>query len=97
MFDFVCDRLGSPSDFGKSWGGECDGRMQSTSAGIGLMGHSIILYMSSGARALLIALCLQVHTKGGKLRYKYSSARPHGHLVLACRGTMLYILFVLQE
>ena len=26
----VCDRLGSPSDFVKSWGGECDGRMRST-------------------------------------------------------------------
>ena len=25
---------------------------------VGLTGHSIILYMSSGARALLIALCL---------------------------------------
>ena len=47
----------------------CDGRMQSTSAGIRLTGHSIILYMSSGVRALLIALCLRVHTKGGKLRY----------------------------
>ena len=53
--------------------------MRSTSAGIGLTGHSIILYMLSGVRALLIALCLQVHTKGGKLRYKYSSGRPHGH------------------
>ena len=42
------------------------------------MGHSIILYLSSGARALLIALRLQVHTKGGKPRYKYSSGRPHG-------------------
>ena len=57
---------------------KCDGRMQSTSAGSGLMGHSIILCMSPVARALLIALCLQVHKKGGKLRYKYSSARPHG-------------------
>ena len=47
--------------------------MQGTSAGIGLTGHSIILYMSSGARALLIALCLQVHTNGGKLGYIYSS------------------------
>ena len=28
----VCDRLGSPSDVVKSWGGggECDGRMPST-------------------------------------------------------------------
>ena len=67
----------------------CDGRMRSTSAGSGLTGHSIILYVSPVARALLIALCLQVHTKGGKHRYKYSSARPHGHLVLACRGTMV--------
>ena len=81
MFDFVCDRLGSPSDLVKSWGGGgCDGRMQGTSAGIGLTGHSIILYMSSGARALLIALCLQVHTHGGKLGYIYNSGRPHGHL-----------------
>ena len=81
MFDYVCDRLGSPSDLVKSWGGggECDGRMRSTSAGIGLTGHSVILCMLSGARALLIALCLQVHTKGGKLRYKYSSGRLHGH------------------
>ena len=47
MFDLVCDRLCSPSDLVKSWG-ECDGRMQGTSAGIGLTGHSIILYMSSG-------------------------------------------------
>ena len=73
MFDFLCDRLGSPSDLVKSWGGECDGRMWSTSAGIGLKGHSVILYMLSGARALLIAVCLQVHSKGRKLRYKYSS------------------------
>ena len=73
----------------------CDDRMRSTSAGIGLAGHSVILCMLSGARALLIALCLQVHTKGGKLRYKYSSARPHGHLVLVCRGTMFidYCIF----
>ena len=71
--------------------------MQSTSAGIGLTGHSIILYMLSGARALLIALCLPVHTKGGKLRHTYSSGRPHGHLVLACRGTMFIYLCVLQE
>ena len=70
--------------------------MQSTSAGIRLTGHSIILYMSSGVHALLIALCLLVHTKGGKIRYKYSSGRPHGHLVLACRGTMVIYLCVLQ-
>ena len=37
MFGLVCDRLGSPSDLVKSWGGgECDGHMQSTSAGLGL-------------------------------------------------------------
>ena len=89
MFDFVCDRLGSPSDLVKSWGGECDGHVRSTSAGSGLTGHSIMLCMSPVARALIIALCLQVHTEGGKDRYKYSSARPHGHLVLACRGMML--------
>ena len=78
MFGLVCDRLGSPSDFVKSWRGECDGRVLGTSAGVVLMGYSIILYLSSVARALLIALRLQVHTKGGKLRYKYSSGRPHG-------------------
>ena len=72
----------------------CDGRMRSTSAGSGLTGHSIILYVSPVARALLIALCLQVHTKGGKLGYKYSSARPHGHLVLACRGTIRWLYFM---
>ena len=49
---------------------------------VGLMGHSIILYLSSGARALLIAMCLRVHTKGGKLRYKYSSGRPHGQVFM---------------
>ena len=79
LFDFVCDRLSSLSDLVKSWGGGGDSRMRSTSAGSGLTGHSIILYVSPVARALLIALWLQVHTKGGKLRYKYSSARPHGH------------------
>ena len=33
MFGLVCDRPGSPSDLVKSWGGECDGRVQGTSAG----------------------------------------------------------------
>ena len=41
MFGLVCDHLGSPSDLVKSWGGggggECDGRMQGTSAGMGLL------------------------------------------------------------
>ena len=45
---------------------------------IGLTGHSAILYMFSVPRALLIALWLQVHTNGGKLRYKYSSGRQRG-------------------
>ena len=78
MFDFVCDRLGYPSDLAKSWGGgECD---------------SIILCMSSGARALLLALCLQVHTNGGKLGYIYSSGRPHGAFVFCvCREDWIYI------
>ena len=62
--------------------------------GIGLTGHNIILYMSSGARALRIALCLQVHTKGGKLRYKYSSGRPHGHLVARVPRNDCYIIIV---
>ena len=89
--DFVWNRLGSPSDLVTSWGGGCDGRMRSTSAGIGLTGHSIILYMLSGARALLIALCLQVHTKGGKLRYKYSRGRPHGHFSVSVpRNDVIY-------
>ena len=70
----------------------CDGRMRSTSAGSGLTGHSIILYVSPVARALLIALCLQVHTKGGKLRYKYSSARPHGHLSVNMPSELYYIV-----
>ena len=38
----------------------------------GLTGHSIILYMSTGARALTIALCpVKVCTNGGKLEYIY--------------------------
>ena len=64
MFDFVCDRLGSPSDLVKSWGGECDGRMRSTSAG------------NSGINTA-VRDCMVT-------------------LVLACRGTMLYIVCVLQ-
>ena len=37
IFGLVCDRLGSPSDLVKSWGGGgYDGRMQGTSAGMGL-------------------------------------------------------------
>ena len=64
----------------------------STSAGIGLTGHSISLWMLSGARALLTALCLLMHTKGGKLRYKYSSARPHGHFSVGVpRELFMYI------
>ena len=43
MFGLVCDHLGSHAGY---LGGD------------GLTGHSIILYMSSGARALIIALCL---------------------------------------
>ena len=71
--------------------------MQTTSAGIGLTGHSIILYILSGVRALLIALCLclQVHTKGGKLRYKYSSGRPHGDLSVSVpRNDVIYIMCI---
>ena len=95
MFDFVCNRLGSPSDLVKSWGGGGDGRMRSTSAGIGLTGHSVILCMLFGARALLIALCLQVHTKGGKLRYKYSSARPHNHFSVSVpRNDVIYCMCI---
>ena len=52
----------------------CDGRMRSTTAGSVPMGHRVILYMLAVPRALLIALWLQVHTKGRKVRYKYSSA-----------------------
>ena len=48
--------------------------MGSTTAGSVPTGHSVTLYMLSVPRALLIALWLQVHTKGGKLRYRYSSA-----------------------
>ena len=49
----------------------------------------------SGARALLIALCLQVHTKGGKLRYKYSSGRPHGHFSVSVpRNDVIYIMCI---
>ena len=69
--------------------------MQSTSAGIRLTGHSIIFYMLSGARALLIALCLQVQTKGGKLRYKYSSGRPHGNLSVSVpRNDVIYFMCI---
>ena len=65
--------------------------MRSTSGGIGLMGHSVILYMLSVLRALLIALWLQVHTKGGKLRYKYSSGRQHGHFSVSVpRNEVIY-------
>ena len=63
------------------------------------------LCMLSGPRALFIALCLQVHTNGGKPGYIiytqvsrhlyahiYSSGRPHGPLVcLACREDWSYI------
>ena len=69
--------------------------MRSTSAGIGLTGHSIILYVSPVARALLIALCLQVHTKGGKLRYIYSSARLHGHFSVGVpRNDVIYCMCI---
>ena len=67
MFGLVCDRLGSPSDLVKSWGGECDGLMQGTSAELGLY---IILYMSTRARPLTIALCpVRVCSDGGRLEY----------------------------
>ena len=36
--------------------------------------------------SLLIALWLQAHTNGGKLRYEYSSGRQRGHLV--CERTV---------
>ena len=37
MFGLVCDRLGSPSDLVKSWGGGgVDGHMQGNSAGLGV-------------------------------------------------------------
>ena len=51
--------------------------------------------MLSGARALLIALCLQVHTKGGKLRYKCSSGRQHGHFSDRVPGNdvILYVYY----
>ena len=69
--------------------------MRSTSAGIGLTCHSVSLYMLSGGCALLIALCLQVHTKGGKLRYKYSSARPHGHFSVSVpRNDVIYCMCI---
>ena len=42
------------------------------SAGSVIAGYSVVLCMSPVARALIMALCLQVHTKSGKVRYKYS-------------------------
>ena len=98
MFDFVCDRLGSPSDLVKSWGGGgCDGRKRSTSAGIGLMDHSVILYMLSGPRALLIALCLRIQRAGSLgINTAVGDSMHIVTLVLTCRGTMLYIVCVLQ-
>ena len=54
--------------------------------------------MSPVSRALLIALCLQVHTKGGKLRYKYSSARPHGHFsVSVLRNDVNGLLYMFTD
>ena len=80
MFDFVCDRLGSPSDLVKSWEGSVTVACGVPRGDIELTGHSAILYLFSVTRALLIALWLHGHTNGGKLRYKYSSGRQRGHL-----------------
>ena len=85
MFDFVCDRLGSPSDLVKSWGGSVTVACRVPRWGLDLW-VTVSYYTCHLGRALSSSLCLQVHTNGGKLGYKYSSGRPHGHLsVLACR------------
>ena len=57
LFGLVCDRLGSPSDLVQSWGGSVTVACRVLRREVGLTGHSIILYMSAGARALTIALC----------------------------------------
>ena len=77
----------------------CDGRMQGTSAGIALTGHSIILYMSSGARALLIALCLPSAYKWRETWvYIQQWATAWSLKCVACRGTVdVYLYVVLMK
>ena len=62
----VCDRLGSPSDFVKSWGVGGVTVACVLSACSVLLGTVLLLSVSLVVRALFIALCLQVHTKSGK-------------------------------
>ena len=65
------------------------------SAGSVIADHSVMLCMSPVARALIMSLCLQMHTKGGKIRYKYSSTGiAWSLLVSVCRGMMLCIGYV---
>ena len=58
LFGLVCDRIGSPSDLVKSGGGgDVTVASRVPRREVGLTGHSIILYISAGSRALTIALC----------------------------------------
>ena len=64
MFGIVCDRLGSPSDLAKSWGGECDGRVQGTSAGgwaYGSQYHLVhVIWGTRSSHSAVSARCIQM-------------------------------------
>ena len=64
------------------------------SAGSVIAGYRVVLCMSPVARTLIMALCLQVHTKGGKVRYKYSSAGTAWSLLDHCADERCYVLYV---
>ena len=87
MFDFVCDRLGSPSDLDKSWG-ECDGRVRSTSGGGGVLGlRATVPYCTcSLCRALSSwrcgCRCIQMAGSLG-----INTAVDHNVVTLVCRRT----------
>ena len=63
------------------------------SAGSVIAGYSVVLCMSPVARPYH-ALCLQVHTKGGKVRYKYSRAGTAWSLLDQCAEERCYVLYV---
>ena len=93
MLDFGCDRLGSPSDLAKSWGGggvtvEC--RVLSGDWTYGSQYH--LIHFIWGARSPHSAVSTGAYKWRETWVFIYSSGRPHGPLVfLACREDWIYI------
>ena len=65
--------------------------MRSTFVVYCITGYSVLLSVSLVARALSIALRLQVHTKGGNIMICNSAARPHRQSVLCKRAERICI------